>query len=105
MKISNVIAAWHSYQSAQNRNKNFRNGSVRTDGSTIWSYNLIVGYTTPEGQKVVIDYTSPAGYFQSMRTSSHVGAIRQHGGVMVKHPDSDTLYRNSEYCPKAAKAS
>lgn len=50
-------------------------GNLRTDGKRLWSYNVMIGYGT-----TVFNYTAPAGYFQSMTTSRHVGqACRRFG--------------------------
>jgi hypothetical protein len=74
-----VISSWASGVEATNH-KN----TLRTDGNTLWSYNLVIGYTThrflPTGalqtNKDAIDYTAPSGNFRSMTTSSHVGRAK-----------------------------
>ena len=50
-----------------------RSVRIRTDGFTIQSYGLTIGYTDHEGKKVVFDYRASAGAFVSMTTSHHVG--------------------------------
>ncbi|HIK60506.1 MAG TPA: hypothetical protein EYF98_07425 [Planctomycetes bacterium] len=60
-----VIAAWR-------QGKPGSAGSLRTDGSTLWSYNLIIG-KTKEGGKVALDYRTASGHFRSSTTSTHVG--------------------------------
>ena len=70
-----VISSWASGVEATNH-KN----TLRTDGNTLWSYNLVIGYTSTNstGQRVAeaIDYTAPSGNFRSMTTSSHVGRAK-----------------------------
>jgi hypothetical protein len=43
-------------------------GNLRTDGKSLWSYALRIGYAG-----TVFDYTARSGYFQSQTTSCHVG--------------------------------
>ena len=43
-----------------------------TDGESLYSYALMIGYTDTQGQKVVIDYTTKGGDFYSSTTSKHV---------------------------------
>ena len=52
--------------------------SLRTDGRNLFSYNLRIGMTGPEGEKIVFDFTSSGGRFMSQTTSTHVGLARQH---------------------------
>ena len=70
-----VISSWASGVEATNH-KN----TLRTDGNTLWSYNLVIGYPSISGagQRVTeaIDYTAPSGNFRSMTTSSHVGRAK-----------------------------
>ena len=74
-----VISSWVTGTEARNHK-----GTLRTDGNTLWSYNLVIGYTThsftPIGahkeNKDAIDYTAPSGHFRSMTTSSHVGRAK-----------------------------
>ena len=59
-------------------------GNLSTDGEDLYSYNLCIGYTTPQGNKVVLNYTA-AGEYQSQTTSCHVGLVRR-GADEVMHP-------------------
>ena len=59
-----VAAAWSRGECAQSN-------SMRTDGRTLWSYNLVIGVTR-EGVKVVLDYRAGTGNFKSSTTSTHV---------------------------------
>ena len=60
-----VITAWSEGRSG-------RAGSTHTDGSTLWSYNLVIGVTDEDGEKVVYDYRATSGHFISSTTSHHV---------------------------------
>ncbi len=52
-------------------------GNLSTDGSNLWSYNLLIG-TTEEGRKVVRDYTSGGSHgWISQTTSCHVGLAKR----------------------------
>lgn len=67
-------------------------GNLRTDGENLWSYNLLIGYTTPKGRKVVIDYTA-RGVYCSQTTSCHVGlAARSADEIM--HPTTHEVMTN-----------
>jgi hypothetical protein len=73
-----VISSWATGTEARNHK-----GTLRTDGNTLWSYNLAIGYTTvtechgvTRENKDAIDYTAPSGNFRSMTTSSHVGRAK-----------------------------
>jgi len=79
-----VVQAWIAGDSASTPN-----GSLHTDGSNLFSYRLKIGYTKEEtvGEhtifarfitKIVLDYTTPAGSFQSSTTSTHVGLAKQY---------------------------
>ena len=79
-----VAKAWQSGHVATTPN-----GSFSTDGETLWSYQLKIGYTLKEwvGEhtifarfitKIVLDYTSPTGNFKSSTTSTHVGLAKQY---------------------------
>ena len=77
-----VAKAWQSGHVATTPN-----GSFSTDGETLWSYQLKIGYTREDtiGEhtifarlitKVLLDYTSPDD-FKSQTTSCHVGEARK----------------------------
>ena len=85
-----VVEAWTKGKRASTPNK-----SLKTDGETLWSYNLIIGstrtYTIRRAprqygfvvneeytKKIVFDYTSPAGNFVSSTTSTHVGLAKKY---------------------------
>ena len=53
-------------------------GCFTTDGTKLYSYELLIGDTcTSTGAKVLRDYTAPGRHgFRSMTTSKHVGLSR-----------------------------
>ena len=57
-------------------------GTFRTDGNKIFSYDLQIGDTSEGGKKIVRDYTARGSYgFRSQTTSCHVGRLRWISGV------------------------
>ncbi len=67
-----VAERWGRGQSARNHN-----GVFSTDGRNLYSYNLRIGFTTPQGRKVLLDYTARTGNFRSMTTSGkHISPTR-----------------------------
>ena len=68
-------------------------GALETDGTSLYSYNLRIGYRANSGVTVLADFTSPGGSFQSMTTSCHVGKAR-HVANHVMHP---AVFQNSEF--------
>ena len=69
-----VAKAWANSQKAQSNN-----GNYSTDGNRLYSYATMIGYTSPEGQKVLLEYTSRTGNFLSMTTSTkHIPPARQY---------------------------
>jgi len=59
-------------------------GNLITSGGDLFSYRLKIGYTTPNGTKVVLDYTA-AGEYHSQTTSCHVGLAKRFADVIM-HP-------------------
>ena len=55
---------------ANNEQARSTTGNYSTDGNKLYSYSTMIGYTSPEGKKVVLDYTASTGHFLSMTTSS-----------------------------------
>ena len=67
-----VAQAWTNGQSARNGT-----GAYSTNGRDLFSYRTRIGYTTPQGTKILLDYTAKTGNFLSMTTSSkHVSVAR-----------------------------
>ncbi len=69
---SNVPAYWVQNTPAHSNNKQYT-----TDGQNLYSYNLRIGATI-DGQKILFDYTAPAGHMISSTTSCHIGKARFH---------------------------
>jgi len=59
-------------------------GCFTTDGTKLYSYNLLIGDTCEKtGAKVLRDYTAQGRHgFQSMTTSCHVGRARMHATII-----------------------
>ncbi len=54
-----------------------------TDGNKIYSYQLPIGYTRGDGEKVALDYTSGGSKgFKSMTTSKHVGYTKARATII-----------------------
>lgn len=58
------------------------NGKMKTDGETIWSYNLIIGKTI-EGKKIAYQYQACVNTFVSPTTSQHVGLAMRYAEEIV----------------------
>lgn len=58
------------------RGQRARAGALRTDGRSLWSYDLKIAEKTRAGV-VVADYTSGGGQFVSQTTSKHVGLAKR----------------------------
>ena len=71
MTNAKVIKAWTAGKEA-------KGGNLRTDGVSLWSYNLQIGDTTLGGKKLVYDYTAKGSYgWVSNTTSRHVGLAKE----------------------------
>lgn len=64
----------HSVGNYWKANKKARShtGNLKTDGKTLWSYGLIIGYTDENGKKIAYKYMARYGHFYSRTTSNHV---------------------------------
>jgi len=58
------------------RGQRGRAGTLRTDGRSLWSYDLKIAEKTLGGV-VVADFTSPGGQFVSQTTSTHVNLAKR----------------------------
>ena len=65
--------------------------SLRTDGKNLYSYNLRIGMTGPDREKIVFDFTTPGGKFVSSTTSAHVGLARGHAHADNIHPGDSPI--------------
>ncbi len=53
-------------------------GCFTTDGDRLWSYNTLIGVTSPTGSKILGDFTASGGEFLSMTTSTkHISNARR----------------------------
>ena len=87
MNNKEIAQAWAKGQVFSRRSK-----ALATDGSSLYSYNLVIGYTNAQGKKVAIDYTRSGGDYRSQTTSTHVGlAIGE--ATLIRNPciDDDTV--------------
>ena len=71
MRNNQVIQAFRRGDKARSWTEN-----LRTDGTTLWSYNLKIAPRTSGGVVVVGDYTAPGGGFESVTTSGHVNRAK-----------------------------
>ena len=88
MKNRKIIDRWTKGQKFERRSI-----ALSTDGSTLWSYSLKIGYTNKKGKKVVVDYTAKGGWFKSQTTSTHVNMAMAEADL-VRNPIID-----DEECP------
>jgi hypothetical protein len=72
-----VIESWLAGRAASS-------GRMRTDGTRLYSYNLMIGERTDEGN-VVFDYTA-SGIYYSQTTSCHVGLAQSYSGTRLTAP-------------------
>ena len=63
--------------------------SLRTDGKSLFSYNLRIGMTGPQGEKILFNYTTGGGNFMSQTTSTHVGLAVEHADTI--HPGDSPI--------------
>ena len=73
-----VVNAWANSESARNGRH-----SLHTDGSNLYSYNLLIGFTSENGNKVVLEHRAP--HFVSQTTSCHVGIAARYADACI-HP-------------------
>jgi len=72
-----VVRRWAAGTEASNHQ-----GSFRTDGKRLFSYELQIGDTT-DGIKVLRDYSAKGRHgFKSMTTSQHVGKARMWADII-----------------------
>ena len=84
----NVARRWANGQNARNHNNVFT-----TDGDRLYSYHQLVGITTSNGTKVLLDYTARTGNFLSMTTSGkHISPTRRYADLTV----NPTVVQNLE---------
>ena len=73
-----VAHHWRYSEAACNHSAQFW-----TDGHYIYSYELPIGYTRGDGEKVALDYTSAGSKgFKSITTSKHVGYTKNRATII-----------------------
>ena len=83
-----VLDKWKKGEAA-----NSHTGALHTNGTSLFSYRLKIGYRSKSGSCIVGDFTSPGGSFQSMTTSCHVGAAKR----VANHTMHPVVFQNSEF--------
>tara|TARA_Y100000034_G_C6841863_1_gene380989 strand:- start:108 stop:374 length:267 start_codon:yes stop_codon:yes gene_type:complete len=78
---ADVITEWWRNRAAHNPNR-----SLSTDGSSLFSYELEIGYTDSKGRKIAINHRSPDN-FRSKTTSKHVAAASRRADSIIE-PES-----------------
>ena len=73
---SRVIYSWIN-------NKSWYSYSMRTDGISIYSYNLKIGETDKDNNKILKDYTAKGLGYYSHTTSHQVNLARPYADVVV----------------------
>ena len=73
MKSGNVINAWINGEVGKTPNK-----SIKTDGGSLFSYDLEIGYTDVQGRKVSRDYTG----VYSRTTDNHIALANAKADVL-----------------------
>lgn len=87
MTNKEVAQSWASGRSASTQN-------LSTDGRSLYSYKLLIGFTATKGEKIALQYQASAGseWFRSRTTSCHVSlAMSQSDQVAV--PDEKNLFK------------
>ena len=74
---TNVVKNWSLSRVSHSNNK-----QLTTDGENLFSYHLCIGKTI-DGEKIVFDFTSPAGHGVSVTTSCHVGLARRYADQIM----------------------
>jgi hypothetical protein len=58
--------------------------NMSTCGQDLYSYDLLIGYTTEDNKKVLVDHTKSGGGFVSMTTSQkHISPARKFANIVV----------------------
>jgi hypothetical protein len=81
MKHSEVVTAWTKGEEA-------RGSRMKTDGITLYSFDLVIGHQFDDGSLVIFNYTTKGDAFKSVTTSRHVNlslASRSDGKTYQPH--------------------
>ena len=71
MRNAEVIKAWMAGNPAQNHSE-----TLVTNGDKLWSYSLLIGLKSTNGEVYIINYTAPSNFI-SQTTSRHVGLAKR----------------------------
>lgn len=83
-----VAKAWANSEGARSNN-----GNYHTDGIKLFSYSTMIGYTSDEGQKVLLEYTARTDNFLSMTTSTkHIPPARRYATTTL----NPTHFQNTD---------
>ena len=97
MKNEEVAQSWAKNKSGHTSSMD---GTYRfsTDGTNLYSYNLLIGFTTTKGEKVALCYQAGAkykkddeGWFRSRTTSAHVSFAMLNADITAM-PDEANQY-------------
>lgn len=91
MSNSQIITAWKNGNS-----KGTFYERLNTDGDALLSYNLQIGTTNEEGEKVLFIYTAKTGNYKSATTSRHCELVRRSGCADIIHEMSMEQYEELE---------
>lgn len=67
---------------AMSREAQSHTGNYWTNGDKLYSYNLCIGETMPNGDKLLHDFTAGGIEYYSQTTSCHVGKARQYADLI-----------------------
>lgn len=73
------------------RGQRARAGALRTDGHSLYSYDLKIAEKTLAGV-VVADFTSPGGHFVSQTTSCHVNLAKRVADTIMLPEQFDAIF-------------
>jgi hypothetical protein len=61
--------------------------NIEQMGFVIYSFDLLIGTTDRNGNKIALDYTKAGGYFISASTSKHVSYARRYSDFVREPKD------------------
>ncbi len=90
MRANNISAVYRAWLNGRKAHS----GNVSTDGTSLWSYDLLIGVQR-RGEAAVGDYTA-SGVMVSMTTSKHVHAAARAACVDRMHPEAFGIMLNED---------
>ena len=90
MTTEKVIQNWIAGNSARIINR-WKDPTLHTDGKFLYSYGVIIGFTSDKNQKIVLDRR---GEFTTT-TSRHVGMAIRHTGKIVSYDAWENTYQRN----------